>query len=152
MSVVQLCVVVPNLKEAVVFYQGTLGKIVPVEVLVPPTGVLSGEELSAQVGIPNARAELAFLRVGGTLFELTEYANPSTADEPDLLYHMPSAIIPGIAVDDLEAARAVLESEGIEFLSATNEVPEVSVPVFNATKWVRFYVPGMGQMELVQKV
>lgn len=151
MSVVQVCFTVPDIGEAVSFFKNKLGKVVKVEELVAPFPA-SGELVSAQIGVPNAEIELAFLRVGGTLFELTTYHQPSTDDEEVQAYYAPFTIIPGIAVPDLEEAKRILEECNVRFVSAINEVPEASIPLFNAKKWVRFYALGGAQLELVESL
>ncbi|MBH5320450.1 VOC family protein [Paenibacillus sp. GSMTC-2017] len=138
------CVVVSNLDKAVSFYKDVLG----MEVLLPPTDSFEGEELSASVGVQNAKLRLAFLKIGESLIELVEFQNP--VSEAPALPYAPTATLFGLGVTNLEQTRQELESKGVKFLSPINIVHEAMVPILKASKWVRFNTPDGGQIELIE--
>jgi catechol 2,3-dioxygenase-like lactoylglutathione lyase family enzyme len=83
----------------------------------------SGDDLSAGVGVPDARLRFAFLRLGSSVIELLEYDNEREETFTRRNCDVGSAHV-CIDVEDINEAFAELEAKGAAFLSPPVRIAE----------------------------
>ena len=81
------------------------------------------------------------------MLELLEYRTPPSDTEQPLRSHSIGATHVAFQVDDIEAKKAELEAQGIEFFSDVNVVDE---GVLAGWRWVYFADPDGYPLELVE--
>lgn len=109
-------ITVRDLDTALAFYTELLGGEVVFTI------EQSGELLAAAVGVDDAALTIAFVRLGGALIELLDYAAPPGVPSRVSPYD-PGAVHIAVAVPDLVAARDRLEAAGVD-VSEPAWVPE----------------------------
>jgi catechol 2,3-dioxygenase-like lactoylglutathione lyase family enzyme len=136
-------ITVSDLGRAIPFYRDVLG----FELIIGPTEVFEGDDLSAALGVPGARVRLAIMKVGDNFLELHQYLSPKSqvdrAMPPNTLGFMHVAF----QVDNIEQRVTKLEAEGIRFLSQVNIVDEGPLAGW---KWIYFKDPDGITLELVE--
>jgi len=136
-------ITVADLDASIRFYHDVLG----LEFSNEPSPWFDGDELSRGVGVPGAALRQVSLVLGDTTLELLEYKSPPSETARPLASNSRGASHVAFAVDDIEAAKAELESKGIEFYSGVNVVDE---GVLAGWRWVYFEDPDGYPLELVQ--
>ncbi len=134
---------VRDLDRSVYFYHDLLG----LEICTEPSPWFDGPELGHGVGVPGAALRQVCLRLGGTMLELLEYRTPPSDTERPLLSHCLGASHVAFQVDDIEAAKAGLERNGVRFYSGINVVDD---GVLAGWRWVYFEDPDGYPLELVE--
>jgi catechol 2,3-dioxygenase-like lactoylglutathione lyase family enzyme len=136
-------ITVRDLDRSVRFYHEILG----LELATEPSPWFEGAELGHGVGVPGAALRQVCLRLGDTMLELLEYRSPASQTERPLLSHSVGASHIAFQVSDIRAAKAELESAGVEFYSDVNVVDE---GVLAGWRWVYFSDPDGYPLELVE--
>lgn len=140
-------IIVSNLEKAVSFYRDILG----LELIVEPTDIFEGEEISQGLGVPGTRLRAAYLKSEENVIQLMEFESPKSPVEAPLPLHSFATTHFGFYVKDLEQTKQELESKGIEFFSPINIVPDSLTTVINASKWAIFRDPDGVIIELVER-
>jgi len=133
-------VIVSDLEKALEFYTDVLGGKLLFRDEAGP------EYLEKGVGIKNASAKMAVLKVGPATLELIEYLNPRTKAEGlrpcDVgTFHL------AFEVDDIDKTMEELKKRGIKFTSAPNVVEGGE---FKGWVWAYFKDPDGHQLEVVE--
>jgi catechol 2,3-dioxygenase-like lactoylglutathione lyase family enzyme len=136
-------ITVRDLDRSVRFYHDLLG----LEIATEPSPWFDGPELGHGVGVPGAALRQVCLRLGDTLLELLEYRAPPSPTGHPLQSHCIGASHVAFQVADIRAAKADLESAGVEFYSDINVVDE---GVLAGWRWVYFPDPDGYPLELVE--
>jgi len=136
-------ITVRDLDRSVRFYHDLLG----LEIATEPSPWFDGPELGRGVGVPGAALRQVCLRLGDTMLELLEYRTPPSQTERPLLSHCVGASHVAFQVSDIRAAKAEMESAGVEFFSDINVVDE---GVLAGWRWVYFADPDGYPLELVE--
>jgi len=132
-------IIVSNLEKALEFYGDILGaKLLFREEAGP-------DYLEKGVGIKDASAKMAVIKVGPGTLELIEYINPRTEAEGlrpcDVgTFHL------ALGVDDIDKTVEELQKRGVEFTSA----PNISGGEFEGWVWAYFKDPDGHQLEVVE--
>lgn len=116
-----LNLVVADLNRSLGFYVDLLGFRQTQRTL------LEGEWIGRIVGLPNARAEVAFIEppLGAPRIELLQYLSPDgTALELNSVANTHGLRHVALRVEDLAAMKAHLERHGVEFFGEPVTVPE----------------------------
>src|SRR5689334_15781692 len=113
-------ITVRDLDASVRFYHEVLG----LEICTEPGPWFDEPGLSQGVGVPGAALRQVCLKLGDTMLELLEYLTPPSDTERPLLSHCRGATHVAFQVDDIAAAKAELETRGIEFYSEVNVVDD----------------------------
>jgi catechol 2,3-dioxygenase-like lactoylglutathione lyase family enzyme len=136
-------ITVSDLEHAIPFYRDMLG----FELIIGPTEVFEGEDLSAALGVSGAKVRLAIMKVGDNFLELHQYLSPKSqvdrAMPPNPLGFMHVAF----RVENIEQKVRELEAEGIRFLSQVNVVDEGPLAGW---KWIYFKDPDGITLEIVE--
>jgi catechol 2,3-dioxygenase-like lactoylglutathione lyase family enzyme len=136
-------ITVKDLDASVRFYHDILGLGFWSE----PSPWFDGPGLGPAVGVPGAALRQVSLRLGDTSLELLEYRSPPSETDGPLPSHNLGASHVAFVVDDIEAKKAELEAQGIEFFSDVNVVDE---GVLAGWRWVYFADPDGYPLELVE--
>src|SRR5690348_18248795 len=128
-------ITVRDLDASVRFYHDLLG----LEICTEPSPWFDEPGLGQGVGVPGAALRQVCLRLGDTMLELLEYRTPPSDTERPLLSHCRGATHVAFQVDDIAAAKAELETRGIEFYSEVNVVDDGGLAGW---RWVYFADPG----------
>jgi catechol 2,3-dioxygenase-like lactoylglutathione lyase family enzyme len=136
-------ITVKDLDASIRFYHDVLGLPFANE----PSPWFDGEELSRGVGVPGAALRQVSLLLGDTTLELLEYKSPPSETVSPLKSNSRGASHVAFLVDDIEAAKAELETKGIEFYGPVNVVDE---GVLAGWRWVYFEDPDRYPLELVE--
>ena len=136
-------ITVNDLEASIRFYHDVLG----LEFSNEPSPWFEGEELGTAVGVPGAALRQVSLLLGDTTLELLEYKSPPSETTAPLNSNSLGASHVAFLVDDIETAKADLESKGIEFYSDVNKVDE---GVLAGWRWVYFEDPDGYPLELVE--
>ena len=105
---------VRDMDTSLAFYRDTLGMSVLRE-LEPGVG---GEKLGVITGMPNCRARIAHLDLGGTMLELFQYLEPEGHSQPvDRRQADHGFIHLGLTSTDTVADYERLQALGVEFIS-----------------------------------
>ena len=142
-SVFHTALSVSNLDRSVAFYRDILG----LQLVVGPTEVFEGEELSKGVGVPGAVLRQAILSADEGMVELIEYLRPKRSEESPPPQHVLGAIHIAFRVDDADGRMKALQEKGVEFLTPLNSVEEGPL---KGWKWVYFKDPDGIILELVE--
>jgi catechol 2,3-dioxygenase-like lactoylglutathione lyase family enzyme len=134
---------VKDLDKSIYFYRDLLG----LEIGTEPSPWFDHAALGTAVGVPGAILRQVCLKLGGTYMELLEYKAPESETDQPLLSHNIGASHIAFEVDDIVAAKAQLETEGIDFYSDINFVDE---GVLAGWRWVYFSDPDGYPLELVE--
>ena len=136
--------VVRDLDRSIYFYHDLLGLPFANE----PTPWFSGPVLEKGVNVPGATLRQVCLWVGETTtLELIEYGNrPAHSSAPPPNNHMGAAHV-CFVVDDVFAAKAELESKGVDFYTDVNVVDEGTLAGW---RWVYFSDPDGLALELIE--
>lgn len=121
---------VPDLESAVRFYCDVLGAeelygMGPFDASELPPAPDGRDWTDAHVGVRDARLSFRVLKVGPTMLELFQYERPVGSIAPPHNHDAGGHHI-GFKVDDLSAARAYLESQGVTVFAGPIEIPEGS--------------------------
>ena len=136
-------VTVRDLDASIRFYHDVLG----LEFRNEPSPWFEGDDLGRAVGVPGAVLRQVSLRLGDSTLELLEYEQPPSDTAGPLRSQSLGASHVAFLVDDIEAAKAELETKGIEFFSGVNVVDE---GVLAGWRWVYFSDPDGYPLELVE--
>jgi len=136
-------ITVRDLDASVRFYHDLLG----LEMCTEPSPWFDQPDLGRGVGVPGAALRQVCLRLGDTMLELLEYRTPPSDTERPLLSHSIGASHVAFQVDDIQAAKAELESRGVTFYSDVNVVDD---GVLAGWRWVYFADPDGYPLELVE--
>jgi len=136
-------ITVKDLDASIRFYHDVLGLQFSNE----PSPWFDGPELGPAVGVPGAGLRQVSLILGDSTFELLEYKSPPSETAKPLLSSNIGASHVAFLVDDIEAKKAELEAQGIEFYSDVNTVDE---GVLAGWRWVYFEDPDGYPLELVE--
>lgn len=136
-------ITVKDLDASIRFYHDVLGLPFSNE----PSPWFDGPELGAAVGVPGAALRQVSLLLGDTTLELLEYKRPPSETKEPLKSSSLGASHVAFLVDDIEAKKAELEANGIEFYSQVNVVDE---GVLAGWRWVYFQDPDGYPLELVE--
>jgi catechol 2,3-dioxygenase-like lactoylglutathione lyase family enzyme len=136
-------ITVRDLEASIRFYHDVLG----LEFASEPSPRFEGPELARGVGVPGAALRLVSFQAGGTILELLEYAGPPSETTEPLSSNNLGASHLAFLVDGIEARKAELEAEGVEFYSDVNVVDE---GVLAGWRWVYFEDPDGYPLELVE--
>ena len=136
-------ITVKDLDASIRFYHDVLGLQFSNE----PSPWFEGEELGKAVGVPGAALRQVSLLLGDTTLELLEYKSPPSETTSRSSRTTVGASHVAFLVDDIEAKKAELEAQGIEFYSAVNVVDE---GVLAGWRWVYFDDPDGYPLELVE--
>jgi catechol 2,3-dioxygenase-like lactoylglutathione lyase family enzyme len=136
-------ITVSDLEHAISFYRDILG----LELIIGPTEVFEGDDLSAALGVRGARVKLAIMKIGDSSLELHQYLSPKSevdrAMPPNTLGFMHVAF----RVENIEQKVRELEAKGIRFLSQVNVVYEGPLAGW---KWIYLKDPDGITLELVE--
>ena len=136
-------ITVNDLDASTRFYHDVLGLQFSNE----PSPWFDGPELGPAVGVPGAALRQVSLLLGDTTLELLEYKSPPSETTRPLLSNNIGASHVAFLVDDIEAKKTELESQGVEFYSDVNAVDE---GVLAGWRWVYFDDPDGYPLELVE--
>ncbi len=136
-------ITVEDLDASVRFYHDVLGLPFANE----PSPWFDGADLGPAVGVPGAVLRQVSLLLGDTILELLEYMSPPSETTMPLTSNNRGASHVAFLVDDIEAKKAELEGQGIEFYSPVNTVDE---GVLAGWRWVYFSDPDGYPLELVE--
>ena len=136
-------ITVKDLDASIRFYHDVLGLGFSNE----PSPWFDAPELGPAVGVPGAGLRQVSLLLGDTTLELLEYKSPPSETAEPLKSHNLGASHVAFLVDDIQAKKAELEAEGIEFYSDVNVVDE---GVLAGWRWVYFQDPDGYPLELVE--
>jgi catechol 2,3-dioxygenase-like lactoylglutathione lyase family enzyme len=136
-------ITVRDLDESIRFYHDILG----LGFVSEPSPWFEGPELADGVGVPGAALRQVSLEAGGATLELLQYASPPSETSGPLISNNLGASHVAFLVDDIEAKKAELEANGIEFYSEINVVEE---GVLAGWRWVYFSDPDGYPLELVE--
>ena len=134
---------VRKLENSIKFYQDMLGA----EVVVSPTDVFEGPELSKAVNVNEAKLRLAVIAVGGDEIELLEYVHPGSPMATPIPPQMVGAMHISFQVENVKEKVKQLQATGVAFHSAPNAVTEGPL---NGWNWVYFTDPDGITVELVE--
>lgn len=138
--------VVKNMDQAMGFYHGVLGLKISSE----PTDFAEGPDVDQAIRVPGAKVKAATLFVSEEpvqLLELLEFGAPdSEIDSPVPANYLGASHI-CFDVADVEAAKAELESRGVEFNGPINVVDEGPL---SGWRWVYFRDPDGYNLELCE--
>jgi catechol 2,3-dioxygenase-like lactoylglutathione lyase family enzyme len=136
-------ITVKDLDASIRFYHDVLG----LEFSNEPSPWFDGPDLGPAVGVPGAALRQVSLLLGDTTLELLEYKSPPSQTEGPLMSQSLGASHVAFVVDDIEAKKAELEAQGIQFFSDVNVVDE---GVLAGWRWVYFADPDGYPLELVE--
>ncbi len=136
-------ITVKDLDRSIYFYRDLLGLPIGTE----PSPWFNHAELGPAVGVPGAVLRQVCLRLGDTYLELLEYSAPESETDGPLKSNNLGASHVAFEVDDIAAAKAELESKGVEFFSEINVVDD---GVLAGWRWVYFSDPDGYPLELVE--
>ena len=134
---------VKDLDKSIYFYRDLLG----LEIGTEPSPWFDHAGLGPAVGVPGAILRQVCLKLGDTFMELLEYKAPESETDAPLPSNNIGASHVAFEVDDIVAAKALLESKGIEFYSDINVVDD---GVLAGWRWVYFADPDGYPLELVE--
>ena len=126
---------VRDMERSLTFYCDLLGMSV-IRDLEPGLG---GDKLGVVVGMPDCRARIVHLDLGGTMLELFQYIDPEGRSLPS--EHKQADIgftHIGLSSDDVCADTRRLKAEGVEFISEPVE--------FRAGVWVVYFCGPDGEI------
>jgi catechol 2,3-dioxygenase-like lactoylglutathione lyase family enzyme len=136
-------ITVKDLDASIRFYHDVLG----LEFSNEPSPWFDGPELGPAVGVPGGALRQVSLLLGDTTLELLEYRSPPSETDGPLQSNNLGASHVAFQVDDINAKKAELEAQGIEFFSDVNVVDE---GVLAGWRWVYFADPDGYPLELVE--
>jgi catechol 2,3-dioxygenase-like lactoylglutathione lyase family enzyme len=142
-SVFHAAISVSDLDRSVAFYRDILG----LQLVIGPTEVFEGEELSKGVGVPGAVLRQAILSAEEGMVELIEYIRPERAEESPPPQNFLGAIHIAFRVDDADERMKALQKKGVDFLTPLNIVEKGPL---KGWKWVYFKDPDGIILELVE--
>jgi catechol 2,3-dioxygenase-like lactoylglutathione lyase family enzyme len=121
---------VPDLEGAVRFYSDVLGAeelygMGPFDAAELPATEDGRDWTDAHVNVRDARLSFRVLKVGTTMLELFHYERPTGATAPPRNCDAGGHHI-GFKVDDLDAAKAYLEGQGVTVFAGPIEIPKGS--------------------------
>jgi catechol 2,3-dioxygenase-like lactoylglutathione lyase family enzyme len=136
-------ITVKDLDASIRFYHDVLGLAFSNE----PSPWFRGEDLERGVGVPGAALRQVSLLAGTTTVELLEYETPPSDTAEPLRSNNLGASHIAFLVENIDAAKADLEAEGVSFFSDVNIVDD---GVLAGWRWVYFEDPDGYPLELVQ--
>ena len=136
-------ITVKDLDASIRFYHDVLGLQFSNE----PSPWFEGPELGPAVGVPGAALRQVSLLVGDTILELLEYKSPQSETSEPLKSNNVGASHVAFLIDDIEAKKAELEAQGVNFFSQVHVVDE---GVLAGWRWVYFSDPDGYPLELVE--
>ena len=136
-------ITVSDLDRSIPFYRDVLG----LEVMIGPTDVFEGDELSKALGVEDARLRLVIFKVGDGSLELLQYLSPDSAMKAPMPPNTLGAMHVAFRVKDVQVKMKEFEEKGVKFLSPLNVVDEGPL---EGWKWIYFNDPDGITLELVQ--
>lgn len=143
MGVFHTGITVLDLDHAIRFYRDVLG----FELIIGPTEVFEGDDLSAALGVSGARVRLAIMKVGDSSLELHQYLSPKSQVDRPMPPNTLGFMHVAFRVENIEQKVKELEAEGILFLSQVNIVEEGPLAGW---KWIYFKDPDGITLEMVE--
>jgi catechol 2,3-dioxygenase-like lactoylglutathione lyase family enzyme len=136
-------IIVKNLDKSIYFYHDLLG----MEFQNEPSPWFVGDDLARGVGVPGASLRQVCLTAGDATVELVEYGNRPADNDTPIQQNYLGAMHVALRTNDIVAAKADLESKGVEFFSDINVVDE---GVLAGWRWIYFADPDGITVELVE--